>query len=104
MIARKLYPGDPRAEEAALVHVQLDVLCSSDPIFKKQLEFFADLAAEKRRNAGSSRRRSPGKKKRKTQKKRETHADPLEDIEAFLKKLYEIRQMSKMLFSDTALI
>ena len=32
-IAQRLYPGDPMAEEAALVHLHIDSVCSSDPFF-----------------------------------------------------------------------
>jgi hypothetical protein len=93
LIARKLYPNDPRAAEAALVHVQIDRLCSSDPFFKKQLEFFADRDARERRKA----KRSSGKKKRKSAKKG-TCVDPLKDFGVFLKKLDEVWRLSKMLF------
>jgi len=95
-IARKLYPGDPQAEAAALVHVQIDGLCSSDPLFKKQLEFFADVDARKRRQA---RKENAGLKKRKAPKKREAYNDPLDDFEKLLKKLVEIKRLAKMLSS-----
>jgi len=95
MIARKLYPGDPLAEKAALVHVQLDWLCSSDPLFKKQLEFLADLDARQRRKA---RKRGSGKKQTKSSKKT-GDVDPLKDFARFVKKLEEIRRLSKILFS-----
>lgn len=94
-IARKLYPGDPLAEEAAIVHVQLDWLCSSDPFFKKQLEFFADLDARKRRKA----RKSVGRKTKPKTSKKTAYVDPLKDFGEFLKKLAEIRRLSKMLSS-----
>ena len=51
IIARGLYPGDQEAETAALVHCHIDVMCSEDPFFKKQLEFLADLDAKNRRKA-----------------------------------------------------
>ena len=94
MIARKLYPGDPLAEEAALVHVELDWLCSSDPLFKKQLEFFAGLDARQRRKA---RKGGSGRKKTKSSKKT-GDVDPLKDFAKFVKKLEEIRRLSKMIF------
>jgi hypothetical protein len=94
LIARKLFPGDPRAEEAALVHVQIDRLCSSDPFFKKQLEFFADRDARERRKA---RKGSSGRKKTKSAKKA-MYVDPLKDFGEFLKKLDEVWRLSKMLF------
>jgi hypothetical protein len=55
LLARQLYPADPRAEQAALVHCQLDTLCSSDPNFRKQLEILADLGGRQKRKAKAQR-------------------------------------------------
>jgi hypothetical protein len=96
MIARELYPGDPHAEEAALVHVQLDMLCSNDPFFKKQLYYFADVDARKRSRA---RKENARLKKRKKPKKREAYNDPLKDFQKLLKKLMEIKRLANMFSS-----
>jgi hypothetical protein len=53
-IAAEAYPGNPNAVSAAICHIQLDNMCSADPVFEKQLEALAIVDAKKRR---SSRRR-----------------------------------------------
>lgn len=50
-IAQTAHPGDPNAAWAALLHLELDDICSRDPIFKKQLEFYAQLEAKSRKQA-----------------------------------------------------
>jgi hypothetical protein len=89
VIAQRLYPGDPMAEEAALVHVQIDSLCSSDPFFKRQLEFFAEQEAKERRSS---------RKKKAKSRKRMGPPDPLDEFMAFLEKLEEIRRLSRIVF------
>jgi hypothetical protein len=37
-IANNMYPGDPVALEAAVLHLWLDIWCSSNPHIKKMLE------------------------------------------------------------------
>jgi len=94
LIARDLYPGDPQAEEAAIVHCQIDMLCSNDPIFKKQLEILADLETAQRRKAKAAK----GSRKRKAKSQRKPkHADALEDFDQFMRKIVEIKRLSKML-------
>jgi hypothetical protein len=92
MIACKLNPGNPHAEEAVPVHVQLDELCRNDPLFKKQLTYLADLDAKKKKKNQKEKHREEKKSKM------VTPPDPFKDFEAFLKKLYNIRQSSKVLF------
>ena len=41
IFARRLYPGDPWAEESALLHLKYDSLCTDDQEFKHLLEFLA---------------------------------------------------------------
>ena len=88
-IAQKLYPWDPMAEEAGLVHVQIDLLCSSDPFFKRQLKYFAEQDAKKRRSS---------RKKKAKSRKRIAPPDPLEEFEIFLDKLQEIRRLARIVF------
>ncbi len=88
-IARKVYPDDPIAQEAALVHVQLDALCSSNPLFAKQLEFFAEQQSRLRKRAGKKEAK-PGR--------RPAFPGPFEDFNAFLEKLAELRRLSKIVF------
>jgi hypothetical protein len=88
-IAQWLYPGDPRAKESALVHVQIDSLCSTNPIFKMQLEYFAEQDARKRRSS---------RKKKAKSRKRKVPADPLEEFTAFLEKMKEIRRLARIVF------
>jgi hypothetical protein len=80
-IARKLYPSDPRAEEAALVHIQLDMVCSSDRFFAQWLEILAEKDVRERKNA---------RKKKAKPKKRTAPPDPFEEFEAFVDKMQEI--------------
>ena len=47
--ARSLYPGDERAVQAAVFHIQLDEMCSEDPAFKKYIETWAKRRVKKRR-------------------------------------------------------
>ena len=42
MIARRYFPGDFQAEEAAAFHVHLDNTCSEDMFYKRRLEILAD--------------------------------------------------------------
>jgi len=67
LLARQLYPTGPRAEQAALVHCQLDRLCSNDPHFRKQLEIIAGLNGKQKRKIKAQ--RSNGRKKRKSSRK-----------------------------------
>lgn len=48
-IAQRLYPGDPVAVRAALLHITIDKICSRDPEFKKTLEAAAILWSKKKR-------------------------------------------------------
>jgi len=48
-IASRLYPGDPRARRAALLHITFDDICSRDPEFRKLLEIMARLSGRKKR-------------------------------------------------------
>jgi hypothetical protein len=63
IIAQVQYPGDPNAVLAALVHIELDEMCSNDPYFKRMLKLYAD--AEKRQKR-KTRTGIKGKKKGKT--------------------------------------
>ena len=94
LIARRLYPGDSRAEQAAIVHCQIDALCSNDPFLRTQLEFLANLdAAERKKTRRKSRKRkasSSGKRKQ---------ADPLKDFVGLMEKMVEIKKLAKMLAS-----
>jgi len=94
-IAQKLYPNDPRAQEAALVHVQLDMLCSSNPMFKQQLQWFAEQDAKERKRL---RKRNAKKKSVKPRNKRGS-PDELERFNEFLEKLAEIRRLAKLISS-----
>lgn len=51
MIASSLYPGDSRAIQAAFWHVDLDALCSRDPVFASYVELQAKLNTRRRRRA-----------------------------------------------------
>ena len=88
-IAQKVYPNDPRAWEAALVHVELDLLCSNNPFFAKQLTYFAEQDAKRRRSSRKG-KKVPGRSS-------ET-LSVFGNSYAFLMKLEEIRRFAKMAF------
>jgi len=48
--ARSLYPGDERAVQAVVFHIQLDEMCSEDPAFKKFIESWAKRRVKKRKS------------------------------------------------------
>jgi hypothetical protein len=48
IIANEFYPNDPNALAAANMHIFLDNLCSSEPLFKKCLEKMEILNREKK--------------------------------------------------------
>jgi hypothetical protein len=47
--AKSLYPGDEKALQAAKFHLQLNELCSENPVFRKWLESWARRRVKKRR-------------------------------------------------------
>jgi hypothetical protein len=91
-IADYTCPGDPNARAAALLHLQLDQLCSSNPAFKKQLEFYAAMDAKKRKRA---------KRAKKTRKKKEEFLlSPAEaQLKNDLKKMAETLRLASLLRS-----
>ena len=86
-IADYTYPQDPNARSAAILHLQVDALCSSDPVFKKQLEFFAEMDAKKRKRV---------KKMKRTSKKNEEFLlSPQEaQLKKDLKNMLEIQRLA----------
>lgn len=48
-IAMRRCPNDPVAIRAALLHVEIDIICSRDPEFRKILEFLAKFGKRKKR-------------------------------------------------------
>jgi len=48
--ARSLYPGDERAVQAAVFHIQLDSVCSENQTFKKFIEAWARKRVKKRKS------------------------------------------------------
>jgi hypothetical protein len=82
-IAADAYPGDANAVSAAMIHIQVDNMCSADPQFRKQLEAHARADARKRR---SSRRR-----------RKELPSD-FPELEAFIddcRKMVELRDLMR---------
>jgi hypothetical protein len=51
-IAADAYPWDANAVSAAIIHIQVDNMCSAYPNFRKQLEAYARADARKRRRSG----------------------------------------------------
>lgn len=51
-VARHYFPGNFQAEEAAVLHVHLDNMCSADRFYKRRLEILADSYYRNRRKRG----------------------------------------------------
>lgn len=78
IIAERCYPSDPKAVEAAYLHILLDQLCSENPEYKKMLEKLALL----------DKRKKPRKKKKK---------EPTSAVEKrFLKDLKKVAELKKL--------
>ena len=91
-IADQFYPGDPNARSAAILHLQLDDCCTLNPTFRKQLEFFAQWNAMKRKRAK--------KKNCASKKKGELPLPPeLLKLENDLKKMAEIQKLARLIRS-----
>ena len=61
-VARHYFPGNLQAEEAAVLHVHLDNMCSQDRFFKRRLEILADSfyrAKRKRQKKKKANRTKP---------------------------------------------
>lgn len=90
-LARHLYPYDPTAEEAALLHVELDNMCSRDPFVHKQLIL---LARQDSRNRKRSR-----KLKNKTGKIGQQDPPELRDFIESCKKMLKLKNFMRMVRS-----
>jgi hypothetical protein len=89
-IAEYYYPGDKNAEAAALYHVKLDFMCSSDPALKAQLEFLAEQDGKRRR------KRNKTKNQRKN---RSTLPPEFRDSLYLSEKMVEIRRLANVMRS-----
>jgi hypothetical protein len=85
-IAQKYYPGDPDAAIAAILHIQIDEMCSADPSFKLMLEFLADDDRRRRRRTKTTK---TGAKKQ----KQLSSSDEWERFLKFVKKMAEFRRI-----------
>ncbi len=85
-IAKRYYPGDPQAQEAALLHIMLDNMCSEDPKFKKNLESLAKKFYRKWRRS------------RKT-KKNVVLFPEADQLKRFLKKVLEARKLAGQIYN-----
>jgi hypothetical protein len=52
--AKNCYPGDDNAVMSAWLHIELDDLCSRNPAWKAQLEYFAYRARDRRKKSRKS--------------------------------------------------
>lgn len=57
-VARHYFPGNFQAEQAAVLHVHLDNMCSNDPIYKKKLEVLANAFYRAKRRRGEKKKKS----------------------------------------------
>ena len=85
VIAAKSYPGDENAAFSALLHIQVDDMCSSDPFLDSQLWLLAKEDAEKRKQSK--------KRKTKPRQKEVTNSPEIEKTENFFKKLTELEKL-----------
>ena len=46
--ASNLYPQDPNAIRAGILHIQVDILCTANPSYKQYLENLAKFSSKKR--------------------------------------------------------
>ena len=86
-IAWEVYPNDRIALQAALVHVQLDWLCSRNPFFHRQLQYYA-AQDSKNRKRGRTMKTKPKLMSR----------FPFDDFNALIMKLEAIRQAARVMF------
>jgi len=80
IIAQNLYPNDEKAVAAAQFHLELDELCSSNPVLHDYLEKWAKLKV---------------KKKRKSKKRKEVASLPPE-FRHFLKDLKTMSEICRL--------
>ena len=87
-IAKRTYPEDKQAEQAALIHINIDSMCSADPKLKKQLEI---MARKFYKNWWISRKNKKSEKKEKI--------DPiLADLKRTFKKAIELKRLGTYFF------
>jgi hypothetical protein len=86
-IAQNCYPNDENAKDAAFFHIELDNLCSSYPLFRQRLEFWADKESEKRKH------------RRKRKKKRKSLPPEIKRVIETKKKLAQIQKLTRLILS-----
>jgi hypothetical protein len=92
-IARRWYPHDDNAKLAALFHIQIDNICSENPILKAQLKFLANKDAKER--ASSKRRKCNPRIAKSGEKGKKKPADPAKEFARFLKKAMEFKALAE---------
>jgi hypothetical protein len=93
-IARYYYPNDPNAITSALLHIDVDNLCSQDITYWRYLEFMAQRESQRRKAGFRKRKRKSGVRRR---KKQETPAEKL--LYDTCEKLIEARRLMELLYS-----
>jgi hypothetical protein len=88
-VAKKLYPSDPVAQEAAVLHIQLDEMCSKDKFFHDELKKWAELDAREQKRA-----RGKG-----TTTKIAPTSPSLKKLEKTCKQLLEIEKLNRLIRS-----
>lgn len=94
-IAAEEYPGDENAVSSALLHIEEDNMCSSNPLFHEQLKLLAAQDAKKRKKS----KKSPNKKRVKPKKEKTAPPDELEKFNEFLEDLAEIHRLARLIRS-----
>ena len=86
-IADSCYPGDPNSRNAAMLHIELDEMCTRDPEYKLYLEALANQDARQRKQA-----------KKKRYKKRDSAPKVFKEQDDFLKKILEMKRLNQLFF------
>jgi hypothetical protein len=84
-IADLCFPGDPNARNAALMHIELDEMCTTNPQRKKQLEILANEDADRR------------KRTRRRRKKTQPVPRELKKSQDFFKKINEVLSLHQLI-------
>lgn len=95
-IAQHCYPGDPNAELAALFHINLDEICSANPLLKHNLELLAKIDSRERTRARRRKKATKVKKRRcrRYNPERTQFADSVTELMKFIEKIKQIQDLN----------
>jgi hypothetical protein len=88
-IAEYCYPGDPNARNAAMLHIELDEMCTRNPEFKLYLEALATQDAQQRKQT-----------KRRTRNKLVPLPKVYKEQDDFFNKILKVQRWRQLLCSS----